>query len=322
MKQVRKIFGFGAIFILLTFMVANIAALGKERSVNVNGRLPQGSNAALYLPFVAGPPFVGEGILFSSNRDGNYEIYVMNGDGSQQTNLTMEFDDDIQASWSPDGTRIVFVSNRSPFITAAYQIYVMDADGNDPVALTDNSGSKEPDWSPDGQAIIFSWGDHLYRMKPDGTELVGVINSATAEGFAHWSPDGQQIVFTYHQGYNNSEIYKANIDGSNFTRLTFHGGLVGAPKWSPDGSRIAYSYSTDLSGNWEVYIMNSDGSSAVNISNHGAKDFSPVWSPDGSQLAFISDRDGDNEVYVMNVDGSGLVQLTHNDAWENVTDWR
>lgn len=307
------------IILFLNLIVANIFAQNNEL-VRLDGDSVNGDDVSLYLPLVMGPPFIGEGILFSTDRDGNREVYVMAADGSDQTNLTNDPDFDVEPSWSPDGMRIVFASNRSTAVLGPPYIYIMDADGTNPVRLEASEGGREPDWSPDGQTIVFALGDHIYQMNVDGSNLKQVVFTDSAESSPDLSPNGQQIVFHYAQGFNNSEIYKVNIDGSGLTRLTFHGAFVGIPKWSPDGTRIAYS--SDYSGNWEVYLMNADGSSKVNISNNDALDGTPVWSPDGTQIAFISDRDGDREIYVMNLDGSGIVQLTHNDALDVVNDWR
>ena len=97
-------------------------------------------------------------IAFSSDRDGDYEIYVMNADGSDQTNLTNNDTTDWEASWSPDGSRIAFSSRRD----GDYEIYVINADGSDQTRLTNNAGrrhrysrSSEADpswWSPIGVA--------------------------------------------------------------------------------------------------------------------------------------------------------------------------
>ena len=320
MKVIRSRAGqIAIIFLFLNLVVVNIFAQNNE-SVRLDGDSVNGDNVSLYLPLVMGPPFIGEGILFSTDRDGNREIYVMAADGSGQTNLTNDPDNDVEPSWSPDGTRIAFASNRSPQIFSNHYIYIMNADGTNAVRLEASEGGREPDWSPDGQSIVFALGDHIYQMDADGSNLKQVVFTDSAESSPDLSPNGQQIVFHYAQGFNNSEIYKVNIDGSGLTRLTFQGAFVGIPKWSPDGTRIAYS--SDYSGNWEIYLMNADGSSKVNISNNAALDGTPVWSPDGTQIAFISDRDGDREIYVMNLDGSGVVQLTHNDALDVVSDWR
>jgi len=304
---------------ILSFIVANIFAQNNEL-VSQDGNSVTGGDSLQYLPIITGPPFIGEGMLFSTDRDGNREVYVMAADGSGQTNLTNDPDNDVEPSWSPDGTQIAFASNRSPQIFSNHYIYIMNADGTDPLKLEASETGREPVWSPDGQSIVFALGDHIYQINVDGSNLMQVVFTNTADSYPDLSPNGQQIVFHHAQGYNNSEIYKVNIDGSGLTRLTFHGAFVGIPKWSPDGTRIAYS--SDYSGNWEIYLMNADGSSKVNISNNAALDGTPVWSPDGTQIAFISDRDGDREIYVMNLDGSGVVQLTHNDALDVVHDWR
>jgi Tol biopolymer transport system component len=92
-----------------------------------------------------GPTLDGTKIAFQSDRDGNFEIYVMDADGSDPVNLTNNPAYDAQPAWSPDGTRIAFHSYRD----GNYEIYVMGADGSNPVRLTDNpEGDGYPAWSP------------------------------------------------------------------------------------------------------------------------------------------------------------------------------
>ena len=129
-------------------------------------------------------------IVFTSRRDGNNEIYVMDADGGNQENLTNHPAYDADPDWSPDGTKIAFVSDRNDDRT---QIYVMDADGKNVIRLTDGRGWKgDPDWSPDGKKIAFSVGDYIAVMDADGRNREKLEDEARHPS---WSPDGEQIAF-------------------------------------------------------------------------------------------------------------------------------
>src|SRR5688572_21556661 len=109
-------------------------------------------------------------IAFTSERDGNAEIYVMNADGTNQINLTNHLAGDGDPSWSPDGARIAFASNR----TGIAQVYLMNVDGSNVVMLTNElAGASDPSWSRDGTRIAFVIGDsetaEIYVMNADGT---------------------------------------------------------------------------------------------------------------------------------------------------------
>ena len=211
----------------------------------------------------------GQYIAFSSNRDGNHEIYVMGSDGSNPRRLTEDSASDQSPSWSPDGQYIAFSSSRD----GNAEIYVMGSDGSNPRRLTEDSASDQhPTWSPDGQHIAFSSNrdglDHnyeIYVMGSDGSNPRRLTYHRRIEESPSWSPDGQ----------------------------------------SPDGQYIAFSSNRDgLDHNYEIYVMGSDGSNPRRLTEDSAPDQSPSWSPDGQYIAFSSNRDGDHEIYVMKADGS------------------
>ena len=240
----------------------------------------------------------GRRIAFVSERDGHVharhgwptsEIYVMAADGSNPQNITNDPSDDREASWSPDGKRIVFVSERDePRVSA--DIYVMDADGSNPQRLTDHDfDDREPSWSPDGEHIIFS---------------------ARREG--HFE---NKFAITY-------EIYVMDADGQNEQRLTENRKNDGAPSWSPDGKRIVFE--ADRKGdfeNYDVYVMDADGGNQQKLTNDRGWDSSPSWSPNGERVAFMSERDGNTEIYVMDADGGNLQNLTNNPGGDFAPAW-
>jgi Tol biopolymer transport system component len=119
-------------------------------------------------------------IAFSSNRGGNWEIYVMHADGSNPTNLTNHPNDDRDPAWSPVGSRIAFSSYRD----GNSEIYVMHADGSDPTNLTNHSkGDYGPAWSPDGSKIAFTseraWDGpyDIWVMHADGSDPTNLTNN-------------------------------------------------------------------------------------------------------------------------------------------------
>ena len=260
-------------------------------------------------------------IAFVSGRDGNFEVYVMNADGSGQTNLTNNPDVDFLPAWSPDGSRIAFESARD----GNPGIYVMNADGSGQTRLTDNPGDLAPAWSPDGSRIAFTsdrdGNNEIYVMNSDGSGQTRFTDNPADDGLAAWSPDGSRIAFTSDRD-GNFEVYVMNADGSGQTRLTDNPAFDGVAAWSPDGSRIAFN--SDRDGNPEVYVINADGSNQTRLTNNPAFDVvdPAAWSPDGSRIAFTSTRDDGNfEVYVMNADGSGLTNLTNNPAFDGLAAW-
>ena len=273
---------------------------------------PGGADAAF--------PGVNGRIAFESTRDGNSEIYSMNADGSDQRRLTNNAWSDAQPAWSPDGTKIAFVSGG---------IHSMNADGSGDTQLA--ADGTDPAWSPDGAKIAFvsqrDGSAEIYSMNADGSGEIRLTSNSASDARPAWSPDGSKIVFDTDRdgnlGDGNFEIYAMNADGSGQTRLTNSSAVAEMePAWSPDGSRIAFSRGSLADLNTiEIYAMSANGSGQVALTSNSVPDYSPAWSPDGTKVAFESERDGLPEIYSMNADGSAPARLTNNSAGDYAPDW-
>lgn len=163
------------------------------------------------------------------------EIMVMDADGSNQVRLTENRFQDSLPSWSPDGSKIAFTSNRD----GDFEIYVMNADGTNQTRVTNSPGEDaHPMWSPDGSQITFhsrrNGALDVFVMDADGSNvrLVTTGTPDTHEFFPVWSPDGTMITFTGNTlNPSNFDVYRINVDGTGVTQLTFGPGFNGRCDW-------------------------------------------------------------------------------------------
>jgi Tol biopolymer transport system component len=155
----------------------------------------------------------------------------MNNDGTDKLQLTNDPSSTRYPSWSPDGTRIAFVSQRD----GNNEVYVMDADGSNQIRLTNESQDDiQPSWSPDGENIVFvssrNGSPDVFTMRADGTGQQGLTQNANA-GYPSWAPDGTKILFTSFAGA--SVVMIMDPDGTNQQAMTTGFDLY--PAWSPIG---------------------------------------------------------------------------------------
>ncbi|MBU7032539.1 MAG: PD40 domain-containing protein, partial [Theionarchaea archaeon] len=259
-------------------------------------------------------------IAFTSDRDGNWEIYLMEADGTNQINLTRHRRNDSDPTWSPDGTQIAFVSERE----RESGIWVMDADGSNAINLTGGTYYDwKPAWSPDGKKIAFVsdrtppsmlLNFDVFVMDTHGKHVVNLTNDPAWDTNPSWSPDGKQIAFNSNRG-GRWELYVMNADGSDVKKLIDSPAYDSEPEWAPDGKKIVFYSRRDNTP--DIYVINADGTGLQRLTNDAAWDSDPSWSPDGKQIIFYSDRNGAPDIYVMDTGGSNMQRLTNDpdDNW-------
>lgn len=250
-------------------------------------------------------------IAFASDRDGNFEIYLMQSDGGGQTRLTENPGEDHSPAWSPDGARLAFVSTRD----GNSEIYVMNSDGTGQTRLSNHTaGDLAPAWTRDGSRIAFvtnrDGNDEIYLMNADGSNQTNLTNNPADDDSFSFSPDGLRIAFSSTREDSQHEVYTMNLDGGGINRLTNSEGDDIYPSFS--SQRIVFQSNRDE--NDELYSISFDGQNQTRLTNSVDFDIDPSQSDDGSRILFSTSRDGNLEIYLMNANGSGLIRLTNNNA--------
>jgi Tol biopolymer transport system component len=186
----------------------------------------------------------GRMLAFSAKREGTFEVYVINADGSGLRNLTQNPARDFFHTWLPGG-RIVFASDRDGIGTKAVdsQLYLMNADGSGLRNLSREWGPGQWGWpipvvfwSPSGRKVAFVFDGALQVMNADGSERRKLVDRVQYDIAPVWSPDERRIAFEKHLGdweRGSREIFVVSTDGSGLQRLTRRPGHDDLPVWSP-----------------------------------------------------------------------------------------
>jgi Tol biopolymer transport system component len=216
-------------------------------------------------------------IAFTSNFGGNEEIWVMNADGSLPQRLTNNAARDYKPVWSPDGSKIAFVSTRDG---GQEDIWVMDAGATNPMNITVSPGiDTDPSWAKD--LIVFtsrrSGSSQIYTVNPNSAALPIKLTTDGENSLPRWNHQGNRIVFISNRSphLGNQEIYTMRPGGEEQKRLTNNA----FPDWDP-----AYAYndsgivfSEDLGSSLKLYTMNIDGRNQLQITGGPGKDSHPDW---------------------------------------------
>jgi len=255
-------------------------------------------------------------IAFFSSRDGDYEIFAMDPDGSNVTQLTSNSVTDVNARWSPNGTKIVYLSQN--------EVWTMNADGSGQTRLTTGADSSGADWSPDGTKIVFHGqvsvnNNGIFVMNSDGTGVTHLTTSGENETYPSWSPDGTRIA--YSRGGSYPDLWIMDADGTGQSLVLAHAQNDNAARWSPDGSLLLFGCFDPSPG--DVYTVHPDGASLTQLTTSADHEAGPCWSPDGTKIALHRGGWGTSErIWVMNADGTGAVQISSGPGRDLCPSWQ
>ncbi|HXF00144.1 MAG TPA: hypothetical protein VN458_07340 [Solirubrobacterales bacterium] len=269
--------------------------------------------AAIDRPALAAFPGENGRIAFDSDRDGDYEIFRMNADGSQERQLTNNDDTEYGAAFAPNGKRIAFYSQRD----GNGEVYLMRADGTHEHNLSKNDADdNEPFFTPSGKRIVFQSDrgdgsdDDIYSMRLDGTHVRPLTKNPADDAAPTVSSDGR-IAWV-----RGEEIWIMRADGSHEHSISNVDDNY--PNFSPNGKRIVFERVPD-GNDIELFVMRIDGTHRRRLTNNDVADFAPVFSPDGEKIAW--DGGPLNNVRVMRTDRTHKRRLTLSPSVDEYADW-
>lgn len=247
-------------------------------------------------------------IVFCSNRDGNWELYMMDYDGYNQTRLTFNKVTDYMPAWSADGRKIAYTS----YVGDKAILYLLEVYEGKRHEIYSRGTSFAPNFSPDGKKLVFcsqedGGNTEIYVATSDGENVRRLTFNKSIDTAPCWSPTSRQIAFTSDRG-GTPQIYIMDAEGSNVTRVSFGGTYHDAPAWSSQGDNIAYVSRVDQI--FDLYLLNLRTKQIMKLTEGNARNEYPSWSPDGRHLLFTSNLNGTQQIYTIDYDGRNLRRLT------------
>ena len=258
-------------------------------------------------------------IVFSNNKTGSKELYVVDYDGYGLKRITSDQSIDILPKWSNSGDEIVFTTYRygNPDLYA-----VSSTTGRRRAVSTEQGLNVSASFSPDGEKIVLTRSGgaypNLFLLDKTGKLLEQLTSGTSIKTSACFAPNGKEIVFINDSpGYPQMEIM--DLDGGN-KRMLYTDGIADSPAWSPRGDKIVFSMRQGRQ-NYDIYIYDLSSANIARLTQNEGTNENPSWSPDGRFVVFSSTRSSKRELYIMALDGSGARKLVTMQGSSSTPSW-
>ncbi len=260
-------------------------------------------------------PFLSR-IAFVSDRTGNSELWMMDWNGTNQTQLTKHNSIALAPAWSPNGRHIAFTS----FLRGQPALFLLTPSEGYLKLLWDRGGvNSSPAFSPDGREIAFASAIEgnvdIWIIATEGGEARRLTTARAIDTQPSWAPNGRQLVFTSARS-GSPQLYLMASDGTGVRRLTFEGAFYDEATFNQDATRVICT--TRVNGRFQLAQIDISTGQRIVIPGPGSNE-NPTFSPEGSMIAFESSRTGKDQIFITDAEGTPL-QLTsagenHSPAW-------